>query len=91
MLLARPRRPRQNADESFGLTVAFVAVLLVFGLVGALVASRLPRNPIGWLFLVLALLEGVYELAAGYARHALFADPGRLPGRDVGGVGRRTG
>jgi len=80
VVLSAPAEARQNADESFGLTVAFVTVLLVFGLVGAVVAARLPANPIGWLFLVLALLEGVYELAAGYARHALFVDPGSLPG-----------
>ena len=80
VVLSAPAEARQNADESFGLTVAFVTVLLVFGLVGAVVAARLPANPIGWLFLVLALLEGVYELAAGYARHALFVDPGGLPG-----------
>ena len=80
VVLSAPADARQNADESFGLTVAFVTVLLVFGLVGAVVAARLPANAIGWLFLVLALLEGVYELAAGYARHALFVDPGSLPG-----------
>src|SRR5215203_1798042 len=37
--------------------VLSVAVLgLVFGATGAIVASRLPRNPIGWIFCVLALL-----------------------------------
>ena len=80
VVLSAPADARRNADESFVLTVAFVTVLLVFGLVGAVVAARLPANPIGWLFLLLALLEGVYELAAGYARHALFVDPGSLPG-----------
>ena len=80
IVLSAPAEARRSADESFVLTVVFVVVLLVFGLVGAVVASRMPRNPIGWLFLVLALLEGVYELSAGYARHALFADPGGLAG-----------
>src|SRR5215208_3817975 len=37
--------------------VLSVAVLgLVFGATGTIVASRLPRNPIGWIFCVLALL-----------------------------------
>ena len=53
------------------LSALFAAILLVFGLVGALVASRLPANPIGWLFLALALIEGVYELAFGYTHYAL--------------------
>src|SRR3712207_7178150 len=46
----------------------------------SVVASRLPANPIGWLFLALALLEGLYELAYGYAFYGLtVAEPGTWP------------
>ena len=43
---------------SADLVIVFsVAVLgLVFGVTGVLIASRLPRNPIGWIFCVLAFL-----------------------------------
>ena len=81
VLLAQvPGETLERADDSFGLSLAFVCVLLVFAVVGALVASRMPRNPIGWLFLALALIEGVYELAYGYAWYALaVAGPGSWP------------
>ena len=34
------------------------AIGLVFAVTGALVASQLPRNPIGWIFCAFALLTG---------------------------------
>jgi hypothetical protein len=76
VLLAQvPSARLERADISLLLSAWFAAILLVFGLVGALVASRLPANPIGWLFLALALLEGVYELTFGFTHAALHADP----------------
>ena len=80
-LVARvPSEVLDGADNSLLLSTLFAAILLVFGLVGAVVAARLPANPIGWLFLALALLEGVYEFAFGYAHYGLNADRGALPG-----------
>ncbi len=49
-------------------TVLYAFLALALGLAGALVASRYPDNPIGWLFLVSALSGGVSELAQGYGR-----------------------
>jgi hypothetical protein len=80
LLASVPARELERQGDSFTLSVTFVAVLTVFAVVGAIVASRLPGNPIGWLFLSLAVLEGVYELAYGYALHGLtVAEPGSLP------------
>ena len=82
-LLAQvPSEVLERADNSFVLSALFAAILLVFGLVGAFVATRLPSNPIGWLFLALAMLEGIYELAFGYTHYTLNADPGALPGAE---------
>ena len=72
VLLAQvPAGVLEKADNSLLLSALFAAILLVFGVVGALVASRMPANPIGWLFLALALIEGVYELAFGYTHYGL--------------------
>ena len=51
---------------------AFLRVLsLAFPTVGALVASRRPENPIGWIFCGTGLLYGVQAFASGYADYAL--------------------
>jgi hypothetical protein len=51
---------------------AFLRVLsLAFPTVGALVASRRPENPIGWIFCGAGLLYGVQAFASGYADYAL--------------------
>ena len=58
-----------------------IAVLgLVFGVIGALVASRLPRNAIGWLFCALALLFEFSILGEAYIAYGSQAS-GFLPGR----------
>lgn len=45
-------------------------------------ASRLPRNHIGWIFCGVGLLYGAQRLAAAYADQALLAQPW-LPGGDL--------
>jgi hypothetical protein len=42
-------------------------IFFVSGFVGALVASRLPSNPIGWIFTGFVVLLGISSLAGGYA------------------------
>src|SRR5919112_868583 len=52
---------------------------LVFPAVGALIASRLPTNPIGWIFCGVGLLYTTQRFAQAYADYALlvnFAFPG---------------
>jgi hypothetical protein len=48
-----------------------LAVWLPFSVVGAIVASRHPRNSIGWLFCTTALVVGLGHLANGYAEYWL--------------------
>jgi hypothetical protein len=45
-----------------------------------LVASRRPRNPIGWLALTAGLVLAASTFGTSYALHALYAAPGSLPG-----------
>ncbi len=65
-----------------GLVVLLGVLLLTFPTVGALVASRRPENPIGWIFCAVGLVLGVGVLAAAYADYALAAGPGSLPGEE---------
>jgi hypothetical protein len=47
--------------------------------VGAVLASRRPRHPVGWLLLGLGLSLTTWGLAFGYTRYGLVARPGALP------------
>jgi hypothetical protein len=47
--------------------VLSLAIVLTFSVVGAVVASRHPRNTIGWMFCSVGLVEGFATLTRGYA------------------------
>jgi hypothetical protein len=69
-----------NQPTSSALVTAVLSVVIVaFSTVGALVASRRPENPIGWLFCCGALLWGLGELTLEYGVYALVTAPGSLP------------
>jgi hypothetical protein len=69
------RDPASNA-VNFGIAILFVAA---FQTVGALIASRRPENPIGWVFcgMGLALVAAVFF--GNYAQYSLVVEPGALP------------
>jgi hypothetical protein len=54
-------------------------VAVGYSTVGAIVASRLPASPIGWLFCAIGLIFGVSHFSAEYAAYALLAPSGSLP------------
>ncbi len=64
--------------DSLWSSLPFIFVMLVFGVVGAVVAQHQPGNPVGWLFLCLALIESSFELAFGYTHYSLAVE--QLPG-----------
>jgi hypothetical protein len=66
-----------NADVVIVLSVAVSG--LVFGATGSLVASRVPRNLIGWIFCVLALLFEFSVFSDAYVAYGSQAS-GFLPG-----------
>jgi hypothetical protein len=68
----------RSSDASFFLLFALIAA--PFAIVGVLVASRRPRNPIGWLFLAFAVVAAFAVSADRYASYALVEHPGSLPG-----------
>ena len=61
----------------------FSIALLAFPVVGVLVASREPRNVIGWILLAIGFVWGLLNLLTGYALHGLVTSPGSLPRPDV--------
>jgi len=50
-----------------------------FSTVGALVASRRPENPVGWLLCLYGLVISISYSCAEYAIYALLAEPNSLP------------
>jgi hypothetical protein len=62
------------------LIVLFRSMALTFPTVGALVASRRPENPIGWILCGTGFLTTVRSFAEAYADFGLAGRPGLLPG-----------
>ena len=69
-----------NEPTSSLRNTTFISLLiLAFSTVGALVASRRPENPIGWLFCSGAFIWILGELALEYGVYALITAPGAVP------------
>jgi len=56
--------------------VLSLATVLTFSVVGAIVASRHPRNTIGWIFCSIGLVVGLNALARGYAEFWIASSSG---------------
>ena len=50
-----------------------------FSIIGAIIASRLPANPLGWLLCAAASVSAVAHFSGEYAIYALLAQPDTLP------------
>jgi hypothetical protein len=59
--------------------LSFSIVGVASAVVGGLVASRRPGNPVGWLFLGGALFSALRALTAEYAVYGILTAPGALP------------
>jgi signal transduction histidine kinase len=58
-------------------------IMLPFSIVGVLICSRLPRNKIGWIFLLIGATWNLAAFLGGYSIFGLLTHPGSLPGPDV--------
>src|SRR5512132_228406 len=56
-----------------------VLALVSAATVGAVLASRRPRHPVGWLLLALAVFLGADGVVSAYLPYGLVARPGALP------------
>jgi signal transduction histidine kinase len=59
--------------------LVFLSAALTASSVGALVAARRPRHPVGWLFAALGAAIAVTGLADTYALYGVLARPGAMP------------
>jgi signal transduction histidine kinase len=80
LLVLGPGRPVPS--DVFGGVggAAFLVLSLAFATVGAIVAARVPENPIGRLFCATGIVNEVTLLAWVYADYGLHATSPRLPG-----------
>lgn len=62
---------------------ALLLGVIAYAGVGALVASRRPTNPVGWIFWLVGLFLGSGLMALGYADYTLLVRPGSLPGGEL--------
>jgi hypothetical protein len=74
-------RPDLSTLDPFAIPPSVAA--LTAGVVGAVLASRRPRHPVGWLLLTMGLDMGVSGAAVGYIPYGLVVRPGALPAAHV--------
>ena len=75
LLLAALNEPTSSLRNAVFISL----VIIAFSTVGALIGSRRPENPIGWLFCSGAFVWILGELALEYGVYALITAPGTLP------------
>src|SRR5215204_941110 len=79
--LLTPRIPmREFPHWLLGYDVFFTIGLLVYPTVGALIASRRPHNPIGWIFCGIGFLNAAQSFAVAYGDYSLVVRHGALAG-----------
>jgi hypothetical protein len=66
-------------QTSLPLEVWGLLVFLLFTTIGALVASRQPKNTIGWIFCAMSLISTSSVASGQYAIYALVSSPSSLP------------
>jgi hypothetical protein len=66
-------------QTSLPLEIWGLLVFVLFTTMGALVASRQPKNTIGWIFCAMGLFSTSSVASAQYAIYALVSSPGSLP------------
>ena len=81
VLVALYTPPFREGGPSWGVLLA--VSFLAYPTVGAFVASRRPKNPVGWILCGVGLLLGSQGLAVAYAGYALSARPSWVPGGKI--------
>ncbi len=67
-------------QSALPVAIALVSLVAVWIVTGALIISRHPRHPVGWLLCAGLFSPALDMFSAGYAAYAAFGDAGSLPG-----------
>jgi hypothetical protein len=70
-------------DEVLTRVAAQALWAMSFPLVGAVIATHRPRNPLGWMFLVIGLCQGLVVFGYEYASYVFRTAPGAAPGGEL--------
>ena len=85
----------KNASSDLLSGIFYDLVLLIFITVGAFIASRRPKNPIGWIICAAALIWALSDFALEYGAYSQITAPESLPFGVfvslIGAVGRSIG
>ena len=63
----------------YGFWLENTVLPISFSIIGAIIASRLPANPLGWLFCAAACIAALAHFSGEYAIYALLVQPETLP------------
>jgi hypothetical protein len=83
LLGAIPSEELAPEDRLDLIDVLFSLGFVGYAVVGALIVTRQPRNPVGWLFCAFGLLYPAVGALMSYAMYGVYATDGGLPGQDV--------
>ena len=78
--LAGPPGAQRTSAATIAAYAAVVLATVSSAAVGAVLASRRPRHPVGWLLLGVGLAVALSILVEWYAKYGLLVRPGSLPG-----------
>jgi signal transduction histidine kinase len=70
---------RSTVHASSWFLIIFYAPALTFSTLGALIAARRPKNPIGWMLASFGLITALQYFTAEYAIRGFVTAPGSLP------------
>ena len=80
-LIRQAGRPDLGTLGLFGIPPTVAA--LTAGAVGAVLASRRPRHPVGWLLLAQGMVMAISATCVGYIIYGLIVRPGALPAANI--------
>jgi hypothetical protein len=71
--------PPDSGEVTWSGSLSFAIMIAAFAALGAVLASRRPGNPIGWILCASPVCLAFTELARNWYVHTLIAEPGSLP------------